>query len=245
MKSILLVIIFFTFQISVQAQSGLSKIKVADDIELLQLSDKAYVHISYLQTEDYGLVGANGLLLIDGNEAFLFDSPWNNNQTERLVTWIADSLHATVSTFVPNHWHADCMGGLDYLLSKDVKSYANQMTIDLAKENGLTPPQYGFSDSLLLKLNNIPVFCFYLGGGHATDNIVVWIPSEKTLFPGCMSKDFHAQSLGNLSDADVKAWPETIKKVLEKFPSVETVIPGHGPIGGKELLIHTRNLLTK
>ncbi|GHS96330.1 hypothetical protein FACS189421_01210 [Bacteroidia bacterium] len=47
-----------------------------------------------------------------------------------MVKWIADSLKATVSTFVPNHWHEDCLGGLDYLHSKGVKSYANQMTVD-------------------------------------------------------------------------------------------------------------------
>ncbi len=49
--------------------------------------------------------------------------------------------------------------------------------------------------------------------------------------------------LGNLSDADVSVWPETIRKVIDKFPSVEIVIPGHGHSGEKELLAHMLELL--
>lgn len=52
-----------------------------------------------------------------------------------------------------------------------------------------------------------------------------------------------SKGLGNLSDADVKAWPSTIEKVIGKFPTAEIVIPGHGQIGGKEILIHTQDLL--
>ncbi len=221
-----------------------NKIKVADDVTLIKLSDKAYMHISYADVPSFGKVAGNGLLLVDDGKAFLFDTPWDNVQTEKLVTWVADSLHAKVTTFVPNHWHGDCIGGLAYLQQKGVKSYANQITIDIAKEKGLPVPQTEFKDSLTLKLNDIEVDCYYLGGGHATDNIVVWVPSMKILFPGCMVKDMVSTTLGNLSDADIPAWPVTIRKVIEKFPSVEIVIPGHGRSGGKELLMHTLELLT-
>lgn len=237
--------LFLLFQPEGYTQSLANKIKVSDDIELIRLSDKAFIHISYLHVPPYGYVGANGLLLIENGEAFLFDSPWNDQQTEKLVTFITDSLQAKVSTFVPNHWHDDCMGGLAYLSRHNVKSYANQMTIDIAKEKNLPIPQQSFKDSLSLKLNDIAVHCYYLGGGHAADNIVVWIPSEKILFPACMIKDMKSENLGNLSAAKVDEWPATIQKVIKKFPSAEIIIPGHGAYGGKELLTHTLKLLKK
>jgi hypothetical protein len=56
---------------------------------------------------------------------------------------------------------------------------------------------------------------------------------------------FDSKGLGNLSDAKTDEWPGTIQKVIAKFPSVKTVIPGHGRIGGKELLEHTKELLRK
>ena len=208
-KIFLATALFLLFQLSGFAQT---KIKVSDDIELIQLSPKAYVHVSVSEMKGFGKVSSNGLVLVDGNKAFLFDTPVTNEQTETLVTFIADSLHATVIGFVPNHWHEDCMGGLAYLNKKKIKSYANQKTIDIAKEKGLPIPKKSFKDSLSLKLNDVEIDCYYFGGGHTTDNIVVWIPSEKILFAGCMVKEMRSTGLGNLSDADVKAWPSTIKR---------------------------------
>jgi len=226
-------------------KSKYRKIQISDDIELLQLSDKAYVHVSISEIAGFGKVSSNGLLFVNEDEAFLFDTPVTNSQTETLVKWITDSLSAAVSTFVPNHWHDDNLGGLESLHAKGIKSYANQMTIDLAKANGKPVPRQGFTDLLRLDLRGDIVECHYLGGGHTADNIVVWIPSEKILFAGCMVKDIHSKGLGNLSDAKPEEWAPTIQKVMEKFPDAKIVIPGHGQIGGKELLEHTSRLLIK
>jgi hypothetical protein len=54
-----------------------------------------------------------------------------------------------------------------------------------------------------------------------------------------------ATTKGNLADADLKAWPNTIKKVMAKFPSARIVIPGHGDAGGLELLQHTLDVVNK
>ncbi|MDR1102413.1 MAG: subclass B1 metallo-beta-lactamase [Tannerella sp.] len=243
MRTNILFLLFAFVPFSLPAQSGYRRIHIADDLELIRLSEKAYVHVSYMEMQSFGKVGANGLLLVDKGEAFLFDSPWNDAQTEKLVAFISDSLKTGVSTFIPGHWHEDCVGGMEYLHSKGVKSYAHQMTVDILKEKGLPAPQQGFRDSLALKLNDIEVYCYYLGAGHSTDNIVAWIPSEQILFGGCMVKDLHSKDPGNLSDAKPEEWPETIQKVTAKFPGVKTVIPGHGRIGGKELLKHTEELL--
>ncbi|MDR2915144.1 MAG: subclass B1 metallo-beta-lactamase [Tannerella sp.] len=244
-KTKLLITLFLLFQLAGYAQTLTNKIKVSDDIELIQLSPKAYVHMSVSEIQGFGKVSSNGLILVDKEKAFLFDTPVTDEQTKTLVNFIADSLYAKVVGFVPNHWHEDCMGGLAYLNKKKIKSYANQKTIDIAKEKGLPVPKKGFKDSLFLKLNDVKIDCYYLGGGHTTDNIVVWIPSEKILFAGCMVKEMSSKTPGNLSDADMNAWPSTIEKVIDKFPSEEIVIPGHGRFGGKELLTHTRDLLTE
>lgn len=245
MKRNLIILSIILFQLPIFSQNDYQRIKVSDDIELIKLSDKAYVHVSVAEIGSFGKVSSNGLILIDKGEAFLFDTPVTNMQTEVLANWIADSLHAAITTFIPNHWHEDCIGGLDYLHSKGVKSYANEMTIDIARAKGLPLAQYGFKDSLSLKMNDIDVLCYYLGAGHTLDNIVVYIPSEKILFSGCMTKDIHSKGLGNTVDGDVHEWAKTIDKVLNKFPEARVVIPGHGEIGGIELLKHTRELLNK
>jgi hypothetical protein len=96
--------------------SDYRNIRVSDDIELIRLSENAYIHVSVSEMAGFGKVSSNGLIFVDGNEAFLFDTPVTNSQTETLVKWIADSLLAKISTFVPNHWHDDCIGGKELLV---------------------------------------------------------------------------------------------------------------------------------
>ena len=95
----------------------------------------------------YGRIGSNGLLFVNGNEAFLFDTPMTDSLTMDLVSYIRDSMKLKIAGFVPNHWHADCIGGLGYLQDQEIESYANQMTIDLAGSKNLPVPDHGFKDS--------------------------------------------------------------------------------------------------
>ena len=191
----------------------------------------------------YGVVSSNGLIYIaDNKEAFLLDSPMTDSLTKDLVIWLEDSWGVKITGFIPNHWHDDCLGGLNYLQTIGVESYANQMTIDIVKTKNLPVPDNGFKDSLELKLGDKIIDCYYFGAAHSTDNIVVWLPSEKILFAGCMLKSIDSQNLGNIADGDLNAYPATITKLNEKFPNAKVVIPGHGQFGGLELIDHTLEL---
>ena len=89
-------------------------------------------------------------------------------------------------------------------------------------------PDQGFEDSLRLSLGDKFVYCYFLGAAHSLDNIVVWIPSEEILFPGCMCESLDSDNPGNISDGDISEYPVTIDKVIEKFRSAKVVIPGTG-----------------
>lgn len=230
---------------AVFSQSSYKTIKVSPDIELLKLSEHAYVHVSYAELTKFGKFPSNGLILVNGEEAFLFDTPVTDSLTKVLVAWMRDSLKVKIIGFMPNHWHSDCMGGLGYLKSLGINSYANQMTIDIANSKKLPIPAHGFKDSLQLMLGDKTILCYYLGAAHSLDNIVVWIPSERILFAGCMAKSMDAKTLGNIADGDIVTYPKTIDKVMKKFPDAKIVVPGHGAVGGLELLLHTKELLTR
>jgi metallo-beta-lactamase class B len=227
------------------SQGTFHNIKVSEDIDVIQLSTNSYVHVSYTQLPGFGRIGSNGFIFTNNGEALLFDTPMNDSLTMQLVDWIKDSLKVRIIGFVPNHWHADCMGGLNYLNSIGIPSYANEKTIAISKSKNLPIPQHGFVDSLVLHLGNQTVICKYYGPAHTIDNIVTWIPSERILFGGCMVKDLKSETLGNIADADLIEWPKTIARVIADYSSANIVIPGHGAFGGQELLTHTLDLLTK
>jgi len=237
--------VILLFGSAAYAQSSSKKITINGDLEVVQLTPNVYQHISCAEFQGIGRFASNGMILTDGDKAFLFDTPPTELLTKQLVEWITQTLKLKIVGFVPNHWHIDCMGGLGYLQSIGVESYANQMTIDIAKAKNLPVPANGFKDSLILNPGKHEIFCFYPGAGHSMDNIVAWIPSEKVLFAGCMVKEINAKGLGNTVDGDLTIYPQTIEKVLQKFPDVKIVIPGHGAAGGIELIRHTKELLMK
>ena len=125
-----------------------------------------------------------------------------------------------------------------------IKSYACDLTAEITQSRHLPNPQFTFTDSLKLELNNEEIICYYPGPGHSLDNIVIWIPDKKILFGGCLIKALRSNTLGNTRDADLEEWPKTLKKLQKKFSESQLVIPGHGNHGGLDLIDHTLNLLT-
>jgi metallo-beta-lactamase class B len=242
MKYIIALILIGLIHYNGFSQNNYKRIKISNDIELIKLSENAYIHVSYSDFPKFGRFPSNGLIFINGNEAFLFDTPATDSLTMDLVSWIRDSLKLKIVGFVPNHWHNDCIGGLVYLKNQRIDSYANQMTIDIAKANNLPVPANGFKDSLQLQLGDKLIKCYYFGAAHSLDNIVVWIPSEQILFPGCLIKSVNSKDLGNIVDGDLIAYPKTIDKLINRFPTAKIVIPGHGQFGGYELIKHTKEL---
>jgi metallo-beta-lactamase class B len=217
-------------------------LRVSSDLQIIKLSEHAFVHVSYVSMLGYGRVAANGMIITAGRKAFLFDTPWNDSLTEELVTFMEEQMRLKVRGFIPNHWHEDCMGGLGYLKNRKIRSYANEMTVNIAREKGLPVPDRGFRDSLTLKIGGKQIHCYFPGAAHSMDNIVVWVPSEKILFPGCICKSIDSRNLGNTADGDLSEYPMTVERIIRKFDSAVTVIPGHGSYGGQELLMHTMSL---
>ena len=244
-RSCLLLVLFLAAGLSACASTGYLRYRVSPDIEVIQVSPHAWVHVSYAEIPGFGRVGSNGLVFVVNNEALLFDTPFTDGQTKELVDWIRTKLGARVTGFVPNHSHGDCMGGLAWLHANGVASYADNRTIRLARAAGTPVPQHGFDGTLTLKLGMEEVVCRWFGAAHSPDNIVVWLPGESILFAGCMVKETAAQSIGNTVGADLVAWPGTVTRVAAAYRDARIVIPGHGAFGGTELLGHTIDLVRR
>lgn len=216
---------------------GDSLIVITENVSLVKVTDKVYIHRSMLQTNDFGKVSCNGMLYIEGGEASIVDTPTDLPQTEVLLSWLEDQ-DIQVTSVVVNHFHADCLAGLKAFHSRNIPSYGNLQTQRLALADSLVAPLYTFTDSLVVKVGSGAIVSRFPGQAHTIDNIASYIPSEQVLFGGCMMKALNA-SKGNLEDANVEQWSKTIEQVRLLFPGMEQVIPGHGKHGGIDLLDYT------
>ncbi len=241
---ILIILCILTRSVTTQAQNT-NSIIIDKDIQLERIGDSVFIHISWHESDDYGRFPSNGLVLIRQGKALLVDTPMDNDKTERLCNFLEDSLGAETELLIAGHFHNDCLGGLEYLQEQSVESLANSLTVEICKQKGLPVPSHSFTDSLGFDFHGEKIVCRYPGAGHSKDNITVWLPMQQILFGGCLVKSMHSRGLGNLSDAVVDEWDITIIKLMQLYPDVQTVIPGHGASGGQELLSHSLDLIKK
>jgi metallo-beta-lactamase class B len=213
----------------------------SDDLMIIQIAENTFVHTSFLQTNDFGKVPCNGMIVRNSNEVIVFDTPTNNKSAEDLIQFIKEKLHCTINAVVPTHFHDDCLGGLASFHQQKIPSFGNYSTIELSEANHTVAPQNGFKDSLRLPLGNTNTIVKDFGQGHTKDNVVGYFPAENVLFGGCLIKELEATK-GYLGDANVSEWSNTVEKIKQQYPNVKIVVPGHGAIGGKDLLDYTIKL---
>lgn len=209
-----------------------------DSLEVVPLTSQTYLHISYLQTQDFGRVACNGLIYINKGEAIIFDTPIDDEVSDELINWVEKELEAKVKAVVINHFHNDCLGGINAFHQRNIPSYAHQQTIELAKETGNLIPLNAFKDQLELTVGGQKVINRFFGAAHTQDNIVSFIPAENVLFGGCMIKSLNAGK-GNLADADTTQWSRTVESIKVAWPNIQLVVPGHGNAGDVVLLDYT------
>ncbi len=242
-----LLIFFFSIFISAcsSTQVATSKSYESETLKIKPVSANAFVHISYLQTNDYGKVACNGMVYFNENEAIVFDTPVDNETSKELIHWIKKDLKKKIKAVVITHFHNDCLGGLPEFHTNNIQSYANNLTIKLAKNDSInTLPKHGFDKKIELIIGKTPVTTQFYGEGHTIDNIVGYIPKEEVLFGGCLIKSVNAGK-GYLGDANTNEWSNTVKKIKKEFPNLKVIIPGHGNTGGTELLDYTIKMFEK
>lgn len=213
----------------------------SERLHITPLSKHTYQHTSYLQTEQWGNVACNGMVVSHNGKAIIFDTPVYEEEANALIKWVENELHCKIISVVVTHFHIDCLGGLKAFHNRQIPSYANTYTIDLANEDGQILPQKGFEDQLTLRVGNQSVDVKFFGEGHTTDNVVGYFSKDKVLFGGCLIKA-DGSGKGNLADANVEAWSKTVQKIKNHYPKVQVVVPGHGKPGGSELLNYTIEL---
>ena len=244
LNTLLIIVISLTgFNCSAQKTASFKPKEIyrSNDLIITQIAENSFEHTSYKQTNDFGNVPCNGLIVRNSNEVIVFDTPTDDKSSGELIKWIKETLHCRINAIIPTHFHDDCLGGLKAFDENGIPSYAYFKTIELAKENNFFVPKNSFRDSLTLKVGDEKIIAKFFGEGHTKDNVVGYFPSENILFGGCLIKELNA-GIGYLGDANIADWSGTVEKVRMEYPNVKIVVPGHGEYGNNKLLDYTINL---
>lgn len=206
-----------------------------------QLTPHVWIYQGNLKLTNGKSFSYNGSLIISGKDVALIDLPASQQDFEHLMRWI--NQHELVLQYaVPLHWHHDSSGTINEAKQAGATIIALQATADILKPEKKTPDIL-FNKELLIDLNGLYIKLKHHGGGHTIDSVVAWVEEDQTLIAGCLIKGLSFNHLGNIDDAQMGQYAQTINSLIDEYPSVHWVVPGHGAAGNKSLLTHNLQMV--
>ena len=212
------------------------------------LNDQVLVHTTY-GIYQHNAIPSNGLIIKTNDGIVLVDTGWdtvdNTDNTRQLLQWVTDSLHQPVRLCIVTHAHDDRVGGIAELKKAGIRVVSTPLTAQKTVKEGYQSPDGVLPNDTTFTIGQTSIRCYFPGEGHTSDNIVVWLPNQQILHGGCFVKSVAATSLGNLADANLSEWANSIRRVKSRFGTARIVVPGHDEWTGIKALEHTLTLLEK
>ena len=207
---------------------------------LEELADGVFAFTAQGDPNVGAIVGTDAILAIEARATPVMAQRW------------IDVIHAQVSSLpfgdlVLTHYHAVRTLGASAFGASRIVAHANTKRLidergeqDWASEQGrmprlflgaesipgLTHPTTTFEESLTLDLGNRTVELRYLGRGHTSGDLVVWLPGERILFAGDLVE---AQAAPYMGDAHVADWSTTTLDEVAALQPTQ-LVGGRGPV---------------
>ena len=102
---------------------------------------------------------------------------------------------------------------------------------DGTEDRKLVPPNTTIDGNVVYHYSDMPVEVQFVGPAHTYGDLMVYIPKYKLLFASDVGFFYVAPFAHN---AHVGKWLELTDRIMKM--DVDTIVPGHGPIGGKKAL---------
>lgn len=200
---------------------------------------------AYIQPD--GTWGLNNTGFIAGQNAVsVIDTCFTEARTRAFLQAIAAVTPHPIRTLVNTHHHGDHTHG-NYLLPAAAivgHELCRQTIIDTGIHTlrplfpnvvwgnlEIAPPFLTFQDRLDLFVDDLKLELRYMGPAHTTNDIIVWIPDRRTLFTGDLIFNGGTPfiAMGSINGS---------LTALDRLRQLDaqTIIPGHGPVCGPEVI---------
>ncbi|MEU5537373.1 MBL fold metallo-hydrolase [Streptomyces sp. NPDC020362] len=216
---------------------------------LEQVADDVYAFVQ----PDGGWCLNNAGLIVGQDRAVLIDTAATEARARRLREETGRVAPQGVDFVVNTHFHGDHTFGNGQFAPRAV-IVAHEGTRADSEESGLgmrqlwphvewgdaplTLPALTFRDTLTLYTGGPRVELLHVGPAHTPNDVVAWVPERSVLFTGDVvwSAVTPFLLMGSLTGS---------LRALERLRSLDpgTVVPGHGPVGGPELLDFTETYI--
>ncbi|MGE0825093.1 MAG: MBL fold metallo-hydrolase [Candidatus Binatia bacterium] len=212
----------------------------------------------YAYIQAFGELGvSNAGLLLDKDGAMAVDALMVPSMTRRFLAAIKKVTRKPVTRLVNTHHHIDHIGGNFFFREAEIVSHTfcreeivrTGLSFDLLQKRiprfagefskvKLAVPDVTFEDRIVFHQAGRVVELRHLGPAHTFGDAFILLPKEKILFAGDLAF-YYVTPLA--FQGHVGNWIKVADRILQM--DIETIVPGHGPIGGKKELREMRAYL--
>jgi cyclase len=208
---------------------------------LEEVADRIYAYVQ----PDGGWCLNNAGFLVGPTAVTLIDTAATEMRARTLRSAIASVTSRAPRTLINTHHHGDhtygnCVFAHEAVIigHDDCPEQMNDQDMLLTHlwphvewgDIDIVPPSVTFPDRLTIYVGDLRVELIYVGPAHTTNDIVAWIPEHRLLFTGDVVFNGGTPFVLMGSVAGSLAALERLRGL-----DAETIVPGHGPIGGPEL----------
>jgi cyclase len=213
--------------------------------ELVEVADGTYAYV----TPPGGWCLSNAGVLIGPEGAVVIDTLATEARARRLAAEVDALAPGPGRTLVNTHFHGDhnfgnCVFGPGATILAHERARLEMAATGLAL-TGLWPevewgdirvtlPTLTFADTASLWVGERRAEVIHVGTAHTTNDVVVWLPDERTLFAGdvVLSGATPFTLFGSISGS---------LAAVERLRALDpvTVVCGHGPVAGPEVFDET------
>jgi len=214
-----------------------------------QLADGVFAYVQ----PDGGWCVSNAGVVLGEDTTVLVDTAATERRARLLRQEIAKISPRPPNVLVNTHFHGDhVFGNAQFVPEATIVAHelarAEMIEAGLGLrhlwpdvewgDTPITPPTLTFQDAITLHCGAARLEVMYVGPAHTTNDVVIWLPDQRVLFAGdvLMSGVTPFCLMGSVSGS---------LRAIERLRALdpEIIVPGHGHVGGKELLEQNESYL--
>jgi cyclase len=213
-----------------------------------ELTEVAPGAFAYIQAGG-GMCISNAGYVSGKNGSTVVDAMFVPSMAKDFISRFKRVAHTPVRRLVNTHHHVDhtaanfCFPGIDKIahararevllrwgfpaerLAPMVPHFAGEFD-----QIELDPPNLVFEgEEMLIDDGERDIRLLHWGTAHTVGDVLVYLPAEKVLYTGDVAF-FYVTPLA--FEGHISRWIAALERILEM--DVERIVPGHGPVGGKE-----------
>jgi len=183
--------------------------------------------------------GGNSGILVSDSLVIVIDTKMGD-AAEELYKMVKELAGNKPILVIDTHDHSDHIGGNKFYTGQTILAggnYTKEIWLEEASEESL--PNQWLKDRMDIKMGDDTVTVFNLARKvHTASDVVVYLHKRKMLFAGDVVLNKQVPALVSHA-ADPDGYMKAFDLLTKQF-DIQTVVPGHGPVGGIEVIDNFR-----